>query len=55
MKGGGYYSTKDFKLTFSKYIEFFKYKVFEDKHLEGQRKFQEKIIAYDSTLEFSSC
>lgn len=55
MKGGGYYITKDFKLTFSKYIEFFKYKIFEDKHLERQRNFQKKITAYDSTLEFSSC
>lgn len=54
-KGGGYYITKDFKLTFSKYIEFLKYKIFEDKHLERQRNFQKKITAYDSTLEFSSC
>lgn len=40
---GGYYITKDFKLTFPKYIEFFRYKIFEEKkYLERRRNSRRK-------------
>lgn len=42
---GGYYITKVFKLTFPKYIDFFRYKIFEKKkYLERQRNSRRKWL-----------